>query len=152
MISIELLDGQVIIKYKMYASQNPDLPTGSNTLTKYHVAKLDKSKAGGERCFDNEECKTGTCLSSGVCLSGTYFAVAQRFASQYYFTLFSAYFVNTMFCSIVYIDSGTRDLPLQLSDSSSNSVDRCLTGCASQNKRYFGVQYGFVYNFIKCKL
>jgi hypothetical protein len=71
----------------MYTIQNTNLLTGSSTLTKYHVAKLDKSKAGGERCVDNEECKTGTCLSSGVCLSGIYFAVAQRFASIFYFKL-----------------------------------------------------------------
>ena len=79
LLSIGILDGQVVIKYKMYASQNPNLPSSSNTLTKYHAARLDRSKAGGEYCFDNEECQTGTCLSSGVCW-GTYFAGAKRTA------------------------------------------------------------------------
>jgi len=84
-ITIGFLDGQVVIKYKMYTIQNPNLLSSSSTLTKYHVSKLDRSKTGGERCFDNEECQTGSCLSTGVCLSGIYFAKAQRFARNLYF-------------------------------------------------------------------
>jgi len=84
LISTGLIDGQAVINFKMYAIQNPNLPTGSSTLTKYYVVKLDRSKAGSERCVENEECNTGICLSSGLCQSGTYFAVAQRFASNLY--------------------------------------------------------------------
>ena len=84
LISTGQIDGQAVINFKMYAFQNPYLLSSSSTLTKYHVAKLDRSKTGGDRCIDNEECNTGTCLSSGLCQSGTYFAVAQRFASIYF--------------------------------------------------------------------
>jgi hypothetical protein len=69
----------------MFAIQNLNLLSSSSTLTKYHVAKLDRSKTGGDRCVENEECNTSICLSSGLCQSGTYFAVAQRFASKFYF-------------------------------------------------------------------
>ncbi len=84
-ITIGFLDGQVVIKYKMYTIQNPNLLSSSSTLTKYQVAKLDRSKSGGEHCVDNEESNTDICLSSGLCQSGAYFAVAQRFASKFYF-------------------------------------------------------------------
>ncbi len=86
-ISIGLLDGQTVIKYKMFASKNPNFPSSSNTLTKYHAVRLDRAKAGDEQCVDNEECQKGTCLSSGVCQSGIYFQYVGRFAGKFYFKL-----------------------------------------------------------------
>ncbi len=71
----------------MFASKNPNLPSSSNTLTKYHAVRLDRAKAGDEQCVDNEECQKGTCLSSGVCQSGIYFQYVGRFAGKFYFKL-----------------------------------------------------------------
>jgi len=85
LISTGQIDGQAVINFKMIAFQNLNLLSSSSTLTKYHIAKLDRSKNGGDRCVENEECNTGICLSSGLCQSGTYFAVANRFASIFYF-------------------------------------------------------------------
>ncbi len=54
-------DVQGVINFKMIAIQNTDLPSGSNSLVKYYVAKLDKSKSQGEYCMENDECKSSDC-------------------------------------------------------------------------------------------
>jgi len=55
---------------------------------------------------------------------------------------------QTVFIKIIkvykgcYVDSGIRDLPIELGQP--GTIDACLTSCASQSKRYFGVQAGLV--------
>jgi len=41
-----------------------------------------------------------------------------------------------------YVDSGIRDLPIELGQP--GTIDACLTACAGQSERYFGVQAGLV--------
>jgi len=54
-------DVQAVIHFKMIAIQNTDLPSGSNSLVKYYVAKLDRSKSQGEYCVENDECQSSVC-------------------------------------------------------------------------------------------
>ncbi len=36
-------------------------PSDSNITTRYYVVNLDRSKALGERCLENDECQSGEC-------------------------------------------------------------------------------------------
>jgi len=36
-------------------------PSDSNITTRYYVVNLDRSKAVGERCLDNDECQSSEC-------------------------------------------------------------------------------------------
>ena len=76
--SIGPSDCQVVLDINM----TPNLPGASNAQTKIYVAILDRSKASGEPCIDDGECKTAKCLSSGVCQSPIYFTTAKRYASK----------------------------------------------------------------------
>ena len=79
--SIGPLDSQVVLV------MTPNLPGASNAQIKTYVAILDRSKASGESCIDNDECMTGKCLSSAICQWATYFARAKRYACNYKFSI-----------------------------------------------------------------
>ena len=79
--SIGPLDSQVVLDINM----TPNLPGASNAQIKTYVAILDRSKASGESCIDNDECMTGKCLPSGLCQWATYFVRAKRYASKFNF-------------------------------------------------------------------
>ncbi len=104
-------DVQAVINFKMIAIQNTDLPSGSNSLVKYYVAKLDRSKSQGEYCVENEECQSSVCslkmckfsVDSAILDSNLYTKLLDLIGealSRLY------YFFNIHFTSFIYSSKG----------------------------------------------
>ncbi len=76
--TIGLTNCQVVQNFEM----THNLPRSSKNQIKFYIVNLDRSKATGEFCIDNDECQSGLCHTTGLCQIARYFARAQRYASN----------------------------------------------------------------------
>jgi len=82
--SIDVSFSQAVINFNMIAIKEDRSST--SVLTRYSIAKLDRSKATGERCIDSGECRSFKCLTTGFCSSMINTSgLIQKFSHHKYF-------------------------------------------------------------------